>query len=123
MASWQPRIWRGVSVLLGVAMIAGGTAKLVGPAPIVESFVKWGLPDWFRVLVGTFELIGGVLLALPATIPIGGVILATIMVGAVWTHAAHGEWSQTLPSGVLLVLFLTILTRTRTRAIQLLGGG
>ena len=64
MASWQPRIWRGVSVLLGVAMIAGGTAKLVGPAPIVESFVKWGLPDWFRVLVGTFELIGGVLLAL-----------------------------------------------------------
>jgi uncharacterized membrane protein YphA (DoxX/SURF4 family) len=111
-----------MSILLGVAMIAGGTAKLVGVASIVDSFVKWGLPDWFRVLVGTFELIGGVLLALPATIPIGGVILATIMVGALWTHAANGEWSQTLPSGVLLVLFLTILTRTRTRAIQLLGG-
>ena len=122
MASWQPRIWRAISILLGVAMIAGGTAKLVGVASIVDSFVKWRLPDWFRVLVGTFELIGGVLLALPATIPIGGVILATIMVGALWTHAANGEWSQTLPSGVLLVLFLTILTRTRTRAIQLLGG-
>jgi len=103
-------------------MIAGGAAKLVGPASIVESFVKWGLPAWFRVLVGTFEVIGGLLLAVPATIPIGGVILATIMVGALWTHAANGEWTQTFPSGVLLVLFLAIVARNRTRAIQLLGG-
>ena len=111
-----------MSVLLGVAMIVGGAAKLVGPAPIVASFVKWGLPGWFRILVGTFELIGGVLLALPATIPVGGLILATIMVGALWTHAANGEWSQTLPPGVLLVLFLAIVTRNRVRAIRLLGG-
>ena len=122
MRSWQPRIWRGVSVLLGVAMIAGGVTKLVGPAPIVASFARWGLPAWFRLLVGTFEVIGGVLLALPATIPIGGVILATIMVGALWTHAANGEWTQTAPSGLMLLLFLAILTRNRARAIQLLGG-
>jgi uncharacterized membrane protein YphA (DoxX/SURF4 family) len=122
MSSGQLRIWRGVSVLVGIAMIAGGVMKLVGTAPIVASFVKWGLPAWFRVLVGTFEVIGGVLLALPATIPIGGVILATIMVGACWTHVANGEWPQTLPSGILLLLVLTILTRNRTRAIQLLGG-
>ncbi len=122
MRSWQSRIWKAVSVLLGLVMMGGGMAKLVGPASIVESFVKWGLPGWFRILVGTFELIGGVLLALPVTIPIGGVILATIMVGAMWTHAANGEWPQTLPAGVLLVLFLAILARSRTRAIHLLGG-
>jgi uncharacterized membrane protein YphA (DoxX/SURF4 family) len=122
MNSGQLRISRGVSVLVGVVMIAGGAVKLVGPAPIVASFVKWGLPAWFRILVGTFEVLGGLLLALPATMPIGGVILATIMVGACWTHAANGEWSQTLPSGILLLLLLSILARNRTRAIQLLGG-
>jgi uncharacterized membrane protein YphA (DoxX/SURF4 family) len=122
MASWQSRMWRGVSVLLGVAMIAGGAAKLFGSAPIVESFTKWGLPGWFRLLVGTFEVIGGVLIAWPATVPIGGVILATVMVGAMWTHLANNEWSQTAPPGVLLVVFLIILTRSRARAIQLLGG-
>jgi uncharacterized membrane protein YphA (DoxX/SURF4 family) len=103
-------------------MIVGGTAKLVGSPAMVAGFLKWGLPAWFRILVGTFEVIGGVLVALPATIPIGGVILATIMVGACWTHVANGEWSQTLPSGLLLLLLLTLLARNRTRAIHLLGG-
>ena len=120
--SWPSRIWRSVFVVVGVAMIASGAAKLIGPAPIVESFVKWGLPGWFRVLVGTFEAIGGVLLALPPTIPVGAAILSTIMVGALWTHVANGEWSRTPPSGVLLLLFLIILTTNRARAIRLLGG-
>ena len=122
MRRWQQRIWGAVPALLGVAMIAGGAMKLVGPAPIVASFVAWGLPAWFRILVGSFEVVGGLLLALPPTIPIGGVVLATIMVGAVWTHAANGEWAQIAPAAVMLLLFLTILTRQRGRAIRLLGG-
>ena len=116
------RVWTIVSTVLGIVMIAGGAAKLVGPESIVESFVKWGLPPWFRILVGAFEIVGGGLLALPATVPIGAVILATIMVGAGWAHAANAEWAEIAPPLVLLTLFLSIFTRNRARAIQLLGG-
>jgi putative oxidoreductase len=122
MARSHPWIWTAMSTVLGIVMIGSGAAKLVGPASIVESFAKWGLPSWFRILVGTFEVIGGALLALPATIPIGGVILATIMVGALWTHVANGELTHTVPSGIVLTLLLTILAKARPRAIHLLGG-
>ena len=57
--------------VLGVVMIAGGTAKLAGEAHQVAGFVSWGLPPWFRALVGTFEVVGGLLLLLPPTTPIG----------------------------------------------------
>jgi uncharacterized membrane protein YphA (DoxX/SURF4 family) len=85
-------------------------------------FVMVGLPPWFLALVGTFEVIGGALLTMPATAPVGSVILSTIMVGAFWTHAAHAAWTKLVPVAVLLVLFLMIFKRSRPRAVQLLGG-
>jgi uncharacterized membrane protein YphA (DoxX/SURF4 family) len=108
--------------VLGVAMIGAGAMKLVGQADQVAAFTAWGLPVWFRALVGTFEVLGGVLLIVPATTPAGCAILSTIMVGAVWTHAANGEWSHLIPVAVLLTLFLTIFQRNRARAVQLIGG-
>jgi len=110
-----------LSALLGVAMIGGGTMKLVGQAAQVAAFSAWGLPAWFRALVGTFEVVGGVLLIVPATTPIGSLILATIMMGALWAHAAAGEWTHLVPVIVLLTLFLAIFRQNRARAVQLLG--
>jgi len=43
------------------------------------------------------------------------------MVGALWTHAAQGEWANLAPVGVLLALFLLIFQRNRWRAVRLLG--
>ncbi|HEV2984106.1 MAG TPA: DoxX family protein, partial [Vicinamibacterales bacterium] len=72
--------------------------------------------------VGTFEIVGGMLLLVPATTPVGSLILSTIMVGALWTHAAQREWVDLVPVMVLLTLFLLIFRRNRSRAVQLLGG-
>jgi hypothetical protein len=58
----------------------------------------------------------------PAATPIGSLILSTIMVGALWTHAAQGEWIKLLPVSVLLLLLLAIFRRNRSRAVQLLEG-
>ena len=66
-------------------------------------------------------MIGGILLAAPPSTPAGSLILSTIMVGALWTHAAKGEWTELIPVGVLLALFLMIFQRNRSRAIRLLG--
>src|SRR5947207_12493628 len=97
-----------VAVLLGLVMTGSGVTKLAGESHQVAMFVLVGLPNWFLALVGTFEVIGGILLAIPMTTPLGSVILGTIMVGALWTHAAQREWVNLLPVSVLLATFLMI---------------
>lgn len=122
MTEARGRPFEVIAVLLGVVMIGGGTAKLLGQAGQVAAFARWGLPSWFRALVGTFEIVGGLGLALPTTRPVGSVVLATIMVGALWAHAANAEYPDLAPAAVLLTLFLAIFQRNRGRAIRLLGG-
>jgi uncharacterized membrane protein YphA (DoxX/SURF4 family) len=111
-----------VAGVLGALMIAGGVTKLAGvPHHVAASFALWGLPRWFRLLVGSFEALGGVLLLFPGARPIGCLILSTITVGALWTHAANGEWLQLMPAGLCLSLFLFIFKRNAAQAIRLLG--
>jgi putative oxidoreductase len=117
----RSRIAAVIAVMLGVAMIAGGALKLAGQGAQVAAFSGLGLPGWFRILVGTFEVIGGALMILPALVPAGSLILSTILVGALWAHAAHGEWTHAVPVVVLLTVLLAIFRANRTRAIQLLG--
>jgi uncharacterized membrane protein YphA (DoxX/SURF4 family) len=115
---------RGIGILavvLGVMMIYGGVSKLARESRQVAMFAQAGLPSWFLALVGTFEVIGGILLAAPPSTPAGSLILSTIMVGALWTHAAQGEWIHLVPVSVLLALLLLIFQRTRSRAVRLLG--
>jgi uncharacterized membrane protein YphA (DoxX/SURF4 family) len=111
-----------VATVLGVMMAVSGLTKLAGESHQVAMFAMVGLPNWFLALVGTFEVIGGILLLVPAATPIGSLVLSTIMVGALWTHAARGEWINLLPVGVLLTLFLMIFRHNQSRAAQLLGG-
>ena len=122
MATVRTRLVPILSGLLGVVMIGGGAMKLVGQQGVAAQFIGFGLPVWFRVLVGTFEAVGGLLLMMPATSPVGSLVLSTIMVGAVWTHVANGQWPEIVPGAVLLALFLSIFQSTRRRAVQLLGG-
>ena len=117
---------RGVGILaavLGIVMIGSGVSKLAGESHQVAMFAQVGLPSWFLALVGTFEVIGGILLAAPPSTPAGSLILSTIMVGALWAHAAKGEWTELIPVSVLLALFLLIFQRNRSRAVRLLGAG
>jgi putative oxidoreductase len=111
-----------LAMLLGLVMIGGGLSKLAGEAHQVAMFKLVGLPRWFLVLVGTFEVVGGILLLVPAMTPIGSLILATIMVGAIWTHVAQADWVSVGPVIILLALFLWIFSRNRSRAVHLLNG-
>jgi uncharacterized membrane protein YphA (DoxX/SURF4 family) len=110
-----------LAVMLGVMLIGSGLSKLGGESHQVVMFAQIGLPHWFLALVGTFEVIGGILLAAPASRPAGSLILSTIMIGALWAHAAQGEWTNLVPVSVLLVLLLLIFQRNRTQAIRLLS--
>jgi len=111
-----------ITMVLGVVMSISGITKLIGEAHQVAMFTLVGLPHWFLMLVGTFELVGGILLLVPRTTPVGSLILATIMIGALWAHVAQGEWVSLVPVTVLLTVFLHVFRSSRTRAVQLLGG-
>jgi putative oxidoreductase len=111
-----------ITMVLGVVMSISGITKLIGEAHQVAMFTLVGLPHWFLMLVGTFELVGGILLLVPRTTPVGSLILATIMIGALWAHVAQGEWVSLVPVTVLLTVFLLVFRSSRTRAVQLLGG-
>ena len=118
----KSRIVAALAILLGLAMIGGGAMKLAAQSDQVAAFTALGLPAWFRVLVGAFEVIGGVLVIVPTTSPAGALILSTILVGALWAHVTYNEWSHAIPVVILLTLFLTIFRANRGRAVQLLGG-
>ena len=122
MTPFRRRIVTVLAPALGLMMLVGGTLKLVGEPHQVAAFATWGLPAWFRALVGTFEVLGGALLAIPATRPVGSLVLGTIMVGALWAHAANGQWAQLVPPLVLLTLYLTIFRSNRSQTVRLLGG-
>jgi len=109
-----------VATIVGVLIFGGGAAKLAGQSSQVAAFTMLGLPVWFRALVGTFEMLGGILMIVPTTTPAGSLIVSTILVGALWAHAANGDWADAIPAVVLLPLCLVIFRATRERAVRLL---
>jgi len=78
-------VW-GVRLLLALAFGAAGVAKLAGVPQMVQVFDAIGFGQWFRIVTGVVELAGAVLLLVPATGFLGGVLLLATMVGAVGTH-------------------------------------
>jgi uncharacterized membrane protein YphA (DoxX/SURF4 family) len=116
----RSRLTALIAAALGLMMVGAGISKLVGESHQVEGFMMWELPSWFRMLVGTFEVVGGILLAVPATTPVGSLILSTIMVGAIWTHVVYAQWLRLVGPLALLILFLLVFRRTLPQAVRLL---
>lgn len=80
------RIVWGVRILLALAFGAAGAAKLAGVPQMVQVFDAIGFGQWFRYVTGLVEVGGAVLLLVPATGFLGGLLLAATMVCAVATH-------------------------------------
>jgi putative oxidoreductase len=109
-------VW-SVSVLVAVIYLFAGGTKLAGMQMHVEQFAKWGYPDWFRLVVGATEVIGGVLLLVPTVAFYAAVVLAVEMIGAMWTHLTHQEAPNAIVPLVLLVLLVFVaLNRRASRA-------
>ena len=99
----QRRIVWGVRILLALAFGAAGLAKLAGVPQMVQVFEAVGFGQWFRYVTGVVEVGGAVLLLVPATGFIGGLLLTATMAGAVATHLVLIGGSP-VPAMVLLLL-------------------
>ena len=114
-----PSRWKSVTLwvvrgLLALAFAAAGAAKLYGVPMLVEEFQHIGLGQWFRYFTGSLELIGALLILVPALGAFGGALLSCIMVGATFTHLFVIGGSP-VPALVLLTLSAIVAYAKRSQ--------
>jgi uncharacterized membrane protein YphA (DoxX/SURF4 family) len=110
----------GLRILLSIAFLGAGGAKLAGVDMIVMTFDQIGWGQGFRFLTGAIEVIGVALLWLPRRQVIGAAVLGGTMLGAVLTH-----WlilgPSAVPAMVLGFLCSAVLYIYRTQIPEVLG--
>lgn len=80
-------------LLIGIFLLSGG-AKLAGLPFEIAAFERWGYPLWFMLVVGAFEVLLALALAVRRWRGVAAVIAATFMLGALATHLFHAEWGM-----------------------------
>jgi len=96
-----------LSVLLALAFLGAGSAKLAGAAAMVQLFGKVGLGQWFRYFTGMLEVAGAIGLLISRYAFYAAILLALVMVGAIIAHLTVLGTSPAAPI-VLLALNGTI---------------
>ena len=94
-----------LKILVAVAFIAAGTAKLTGAEMMVATFDNIGAGQWFRYLTGAIEVTAAILLFIPGKQAFGAAFLLCTMIGAVFTH-----WFILGPSAVPALVLGTLAT-------------
>lgn len=104
-------LW-AVTVFLALVCLRSGVTKFPADGFWVRDFRRWGYPGWFRVAVGAAELIACALLLVPRLASYGAALFAAVMLGAIYTHAAHGEQVR-LPFNVALFALSVVVLYAR----------
>ena len=99
-------------VLVGMAFLAAGGARLAGAPPMVAMFDTIGVGQWFRVVIGLLEVTGAIGLFVPRATMYAAVVLMMVMFGAVVAHMTV-LGGNPAPPIMLLILSSTIAWLTR----------
>ena len=97
-----------VRVILTVAFVMAGGAKLAGAQPMVELFDALGQGQWFRYLTGLIEVGGALLLWVKPLRVLGALLLGGTMVGAIAAHLLVLGPSA-VPAAILGLLTLVVI--------------
>lgn len=98
-------------VVAGLFMMMA-VPKLMSSADTVANFERWGLPGKIYLVIGAFEMLGAIGLLIPKTTALAAVGLVMIMMGALYTHLAHGEMLMAMmPVMVTMMLAFVIYVR------------
>lgn len=104
-------LW-GVTLFLALVCLRSGLTKLPAGSFWERDFRRWHYPGWFRLAVGVAELAAFALLLVPRLAAYGAALFALVMLGAIYTHAAHGETVR-LPFNFLLLCFSLVVLYAR----------
>jgi len=101
-AGWR-RTGSVLTTLAGILLIGSGFAKLAGVPPVVQPLYGYGFTHTVP-LVGTLEMLSGILLLVPKTRSFGLVFASAFLGGALATHVQHHEAVQCFPALLVLAL-------------------
>ena len=99
-------------VLLTIAFVMAGGAKLAGAAAMVEIFDAIGLGQWFRYVTGAIEVGGALMLWVKPLRLLGALLLGATMVGAIIAHMLV-LGPSTVPAVVLGMLCVLVIYNER----------
>ena len=84
-----------VQVVLGLLFVSIGSMTVAGRKMFVENFRRFGYPQWFRVVTGSLEVLGGIGLLIGIWLPwlaaLASAGLTLVMLGAVFTEIRTRE--------------------------------
>lgn len=118
--------WAGyaLSGLVTLAFVASAAGKLTAQPPLVDMLVNHlGFSASSITGIGVIEVVSAVLFAIPATAPIGAVLLTGYLGGAVCSHVRVGDpFISPLVLGTLAWVGLALRDRRVLKVIPLFGG-
>ena len=84
-----------VQVVLGLLFLLIGSLTVAGRKMFVENFRRFGYPQWFRIVTGSLEALGGIGLLIGIWLPwlaaLASAGLTLVMVGAFLTEVRTRE--------------------------------
>ena len=110
-----------IAILLAVVFVYAGVSKAGGPSANgwAGRLARWGYPRNTRYVIGALEMLGGLGVLIPRCRRAAAAVLIAVMLGALYTHAVHGELPRLIPPLVLGGLaFLLYSSRTRSTRPQ-----
>jgi hypothetical protein len=125
----KAQTWISVAMQLVIAVILGQTLffKFSGAAESVYIFGQLGVEPWGRYLTAGFELVAVILVLVPATAAVGGLLAFCLMAGAALSHLAVLGIEVQGDGGLLFGLACTVLVASgvvlwlRRRQLPVLG--
>src|SRR5579859_1129659 len=95
-----------VQVVLGLLFLLIGSMTVAGMKMFVENFRRFGYPQWFRIVTGSLEVLGGLGLLIGIWLPwlaaLASAGLALVMLGAVSTHLRIREPLQKIALPIVM---------------------
>jgi len=85
---------------------------------IMDAIVKIG---WLMPLVGTFEVIGGLLLIIPRTRPLGAIILVPLLAGILLTNIGLASTSGVVTSLILVAVVAWVVIDNREKYLPMVS--
>ena len=87
-----------IQVVLGLLFVGIGSMTIAGRKMFVENFRRFGYPQWFRIVTGSLEVLGGIGLLIGIWLPwlaaLASAGLTLVMLGAVFTQVRTRESLQ-----------------------------
>jgi len=95
-----------VQVVLGLLFVLIGSMTVAGMKMFVENFRRFGYPQWFRIVTGSLEVLGGIGLLIGIRLPwlaeLASAGLTLVMLGAFLTEVRTREPLQKIVLPIVL---------------------